>query len=343
LTRPPLVRGILIRSSDTSHVLGLDVHHTLFDGSSLGVLFHELSILYSGGQLPPLARSYKDYSAWRMASLEQPAMREAENFWLAQFNGNVPVISLPTDFPRPSVRNYEGAVFQATFDGELAAQVRALGQREGATLFMVLLAAYSVLLSKVSGQDDVIVGSSVAGRTHPDLEPLIGMFVNTLAFRNRPQETLSFSEFLARVRTNCIQAYKFQSYPLESLIRKLDLAREPSRSFLFDTMIVLQNMDLGTATFANGLTLSAVQFARKSAKYDLTFEFYDDADKGLTLNVEYSVALFRPETIEALTTALRQILAAVSLHPEAKLKDIPVDLDVALKPELNARAEVAVK
>ncbi|HEU4962493.1 MAG TPA: amino acid adenylation domain-containing protein, partial [Bacilli bacterium] len=286
LNQAPLLRVELVKLAADRHLLLFDMHHIISDGVSIGVLIREFVALYQGDDLSLLRVQYKDFSAWQNEWFESEAMQADERYWLDTFAGSVPVLDMPTDFPRPIVQSFEGSSITVELGRELTNRLHALAKETGSTLYMVLLAAYNTLLSKYTGQEDIVVGSPIAGRPHADLQGLIGMFVNTLAMRNRPVSELTFREFLASVKENALQAYEHQGYPFEQLVEQLDIPRDLSRNPLFDTLFVLQNADQGQLD-VEGLRFTPYPFDSGIAKFDLTVtaeEVGDHIDFTLTYN-----------------------------------------------------------
>lgn len=186
LGKPPLLRAGVVELEPNRYILLFDMHHIVSDGVSMAIVMDEFSSLYAGEELLPLRIQYKDYAVWQQSEVHRERIGRQEAYWLQTFEGDLPTGDLPMDYERSTVRNYEGAHLEFDVDASLSARLRELAAERESTLYMVLLAAYTVLLSKYSGQEDVIVGTPVAGRTNADLESVIGMFVNTLALRNRP-------------------------------------------------------------------------------------------------------------------------------------------------------------
>ena len=325
LSRPPLIRASIIRDEDdASHTLLIDIHHTLMDGASYSVLLNDLGAFYANRELPPVTVTYKDYAAWRMTELNSGLMREAGEYWRQLFEATPPPVEMPTDFPRPAVRSFDGDVREARIEPEQMSGLYSLARQENASVFMVLLAGYSALLAKYSGHDDIVVGSSVAGRGHAELEPIVGMFVNTVAFRTRPREDFSFRDFLAAVREHCFQVYKYQDYPFETLLEQLELAPDRSRNPLFDSMLVLQNFNIDPTPLEGDVTISAGEFGRHAAKFDLTIEGYEYED-GLNFTLEYCAALFRPETVDRIANDLISLLGKVAADPDVRLGELSLE------------------
>ncbi len=318
LAQAPLLRARLLKLNDHDFVLLYDMHHIVSDGASLDILQRELALLYSEMPLPGLPIQYKDFSEWQQTE----DITEHRNYWLEQFSGEPPVLDIPTDFARPSMQSFEGDTVHTRLEPKVYNQLVSLAGRHQATLYMVLLAAYNVLLSKYSGQDDIIVGSPIAGRPHADLDNVIGMFVNTLALRNYPGAGRTFSDFLAEVRQRSVDAYQHQNYPFEALVDELSLQRDLSRHPLFDTMFVVQNRDDDSNVQAMGdIELSAVEFGNSASKFDLTLNAMETADS-LVFTLEYCTRLFEKETAERMLSHFVNILNAIANNADQTISDI---------------------
>ena len=248
-------------------------------------------------------------------------MIKKEAYWLEAFDGDIPVLGMPADFPRPSVQSFEGDSIMFGTGHQLMIRLNRLAAETGSTMYMLLLAAYNVLLAKYASQDDIVVGTPVAGRPHPDVEHTIGMFVNTIALRNRPIPALSFRNFLEEVKQNALHAFEHQDYPFELLVEKLDVARDMSRNPLFDTMFSLQMKDLMMLELGDSLTFVPYISDNRIAKFDLSLEA---TEKGLELvfQLEYCTKLFTKSTMERLAGHYIEILKSVTEFPDITLADI---------------------
>ncbi|WP_270168683.1 non-ribosomal peptide synthetase [Paenibacillus sp. SYP-B4298] len=317
LKQPPLLRVGLIQLAEERHILLVDMHHIISDGVSTDVLVEEFARLYGGEELPALRIQYKDYAVWQQSAAQRERLREQEAYWLSKFSGELPVLELPTDYARPAVQQYEGHTLQLRIDAELSEGLKRIAAENGATLYMVLLAAYTVLLHKYTGQEDIVVGTPIAGRTHGDLQPLIGMFVNTLVLRNSPAGEKTFLSYLEEVKETTLGAYEHQDYPFEELVEKLQVARDLSRSPLFDTMFSLQNIE-NKAFALEGLRLTTFPSDYGMSKFDLSFDVMED-DDGLECALEYATALFKQATMERLAKHFVQLVTAIVENPGAKL------------------------
>jgi non-ribosomal peptide synthetase component F len=297
-----------------------DMHHIISDGTSMNVLIRDFAAIYNGETLTDLRIQYKDFSEWQHEIFQGETIKQQESYWLNRFAGEVPVLNLPTDYPRPAAQSFSGEVIHFGLDPDLTGRLNQLAVQNGATLYMVLLAAYTILLAKYSGQEDIVIGSPIAGRPHADLENIIGMFVNTLAMRNHPTGEKTFQEFLAEVKAGALQAYESQDYQFEELVEKLNIRRDLSRNPLFDTMFVLQNQDVGS-TEISGLTITPYTYENKIAKFDLTLQAIEEKNR-IYFALEYCTKLFKPETVQRMAKHIIHFIEAVVSHPTVKLSEI---------------------
>ncbi|WP_051775464.1 non-ribosomal peptide synthetase [Paenibacillus tyrfis] len=322
LRQAPLLRVGLIELKPDRHLLLVDMHHIISDGASMGILVKEFIRLYEGDELPPLRIQYKDYAAWQQGEVQSRRLRKQEAYWLEMFRGNIPVLDLPTDYKRPSIRSFKGSTLEFVLDKQKSEGLRQLATQTGSTLFMVLLAAYTTLLSKYSGQEDMVVGTPIAGRPHADLEPILGMFVNTLAIRNAPAGEKTFRDYVQEVKESALRAYENQDYPFEELVDKLDVARDMSRNALFDTMFVLQNTEQEELDI-EGLEFRPYANKHNVSKFELTFNVTEEADS-LVCSIEYASTLFKQETILRMAEHFTQLVEKMIHDPNAKLSSIEI-------------------
>ncbi|WP_053375085.1 non-ribosomal peptide synthetase [Paenibacillus sp. FJAT-27812] len=320
LNAAPLFRAELIKLKENKHLLLYDMHHIISDGVSAGIVVKEFAALYQGIDLEPLRVQYKDYSVWQQERLGSAQLQRQEQYWLNRFSGELPVLDLPTDFPRPPVQSFQGGVVTQQADRSLLDRLQALAKQTDTTLYMVLLAAYNILLAKYSGKEDILIGSPTAGRQHADTQPMIGMFVGTLVMRNRPEADKSFVAFLQEVKESTLEAFDHQGYPFESLIEKLGLMRDISRNPLFDTMFILQNMDLEASGLA-GLSFTPLDAEARVSKFDLSLQARE-AEEGLLLSAEYSSALYREETVQRMLGHFIEILKGIAEQPSCSIRDV---------------------
>lgn len=310
LSRAPLLRAELVSLSSCKHALLFDMHHIISDGISQEILIDEFTRLYRGEELPSLKLQYKDYSEWQNRLFESGRINKQEEYWLDVLSGEIPVLNLPADFSRPSRQSFEGGTVYIALEKELSGKIRAIAASTQSTLYMVLLAAYNVLLYRYTGQEDIIVGSPVAGRNHADLDHVIGIFINMLAMRNHPAGDKSFKDFLGEVRMNCIRAYENQECQFERLVEKLELKRDLGRNPLFDTVFILQNMEFKTLE-AEGLNFISYEFENQTAKFDLTFTAIEKGE-AISIELNYSKGLFKESTVKRLAENFVNILRHVA-------------------------------
>ncbi|UHA73546.1 non-ribosomal peptide synthetase [Paenibacillus sp. 481] len=322
LNEPPLLRVVLIELTEQRHLMMVDMHHIVSDGVSMGILVDEFVQLYRGEQLFPLRIQYKDYAVWQQSEAQHARSKQQEQYWLEQLHGTLPVLEMPTDYVRPAIQRYDGGLVPLTIDGHITAQLQALAAQTGTTLYMVLLSAYTTLLHKYTGQEDIIVGTPVSGRTHTDLEPLIGMFVNTLAIRSYPAGEKTFWDFLQQTKETTLGAFEHQDYPFEELVERLQPARDLSRNPLFDTMFSLENTEQGDFQI-DELQLTSYPSEHKTAKFDLTFHA-EPFEDGIACGFEYATALYRHDTVERLALHFNQLLAAIVADPHMKLSGLNI-------------------
>jgi bacitracin synthase 3 len=321
LGRVPLLRVGLIKTGELQHILVLDTHHIVSDGVSLMLLIKEIMSVYAGEEVPGFHVQYKDFSEWQ--TIENQWLKKQETYWLSQFSAEVPVLSLPTDFSRPARQDFEGNALTFQVDKEQTAKLKTLCSTSEKTLFMVLMAVFTVFLSKITGQEDIVVGTGVEGRRHEDTRHMIGMFVNTLAARNYPHKEYSFHDFLEKVGQRTLKIFENRDYPLELLVEKLKIKRDPSRNPLFDVVFMLQNIEQ-TEIEIPGIKLSPYKGKiHRTAKFDMTLQVME-VDGGMVGEIEYSTALFRLDTIKRLIKYFKKTMADILENPGEKLSDIEI-------------------
>ncbi|MES9733490.1 amino acid adenylation domain-containing protein, partial [Bacillus sp. AP50] len=319
LQKAPLFRAVLLEISPNRQLIMMDMHHIIADGISANILLRDFCALYQGHSLPNITLNYKDFAVWQQEDEQIEKLKTDEEYWLNMLSGELPVLDLPTDFTRPPVRQFKGETLEFSVDSSILKKLKELSASEGATLYMTLLAAYNVLLSKYTEKEDIIVGSPIAGRPHADLEEVVGVFINVLALRNRPEGSLSFREFLANVRTETLKSYEYSNYPFEELVEKLDLKRDFSRNPIFDTTFSLQNFDLDIA-IGEELQFKPYEIEWKSSKFDLSWICQEG--ESLYITLEYSTSLFTQDTIERMRNHFLHLLYQIVEDPEQKLSDM---------------------
>jgi hypothetical protein len=322
LSVSPLLRAKLLRISAAEHVLVLTLHHIIADAWSLQVLTRELVLLYdsfSKGEpltLPSLTIQYADYAVWQREQLQGTMLEQQLEYWKRQLTG-APSLNLAKDRPRPTTPGFRGADESLALPADLFNQLQELNRFEGVTMFMIVLAAFYVLLYKHTGQDDIVITSLVAGRNHLETESLIGCFINTLALRARLNGNPSFRELLDRVRLTALGAYAHQDIPFERVIAELSPTRSPSNPPFVQVMIGLQNSQRSTAEL-NGLELSPIHVADPVARCDLYLSLVE-APQTLSASIAYDVELFSAGTIARMLRQLEAILRHITTDPDVSL------------------------
>jgi amino acid adenylation domain-containing protein len=328
LSRGPLVRAVLLRMDPQQHVLSLTLHHIVSDGWSSEILMRELTALYgafSRGEsspLPELPIQYADFAHWQRRRLTGSALDSLLSYWRHQLQGAPSLLELPSDRPRPAVQSYRGAQQSLALSPELSARLAELSRREGVTLFMLLLAGFQVLLSRLSGQAEVVVGTPVAGRTSVETEGLVGLFVNTLVLRGDVRGEPSFEEMLRRVRETCVGAYAHQEVPFEKLVEELQPERNLSHSPLFQVLFALQHAAKESEAVQT-LALTPLKAATRTSKFDLQL-MVEESETGLICGVEYSTDLFDASTIQRLLGNYEQLLTGVVADPSRPVSELPL-------------------
>ncbi|MGZ4112976.1 MAG: condensation domain-containing protein, partial [Tumebacillaceae bacterium] len=330
LTTGPLVRFTLYRLGEQEHVLLFNMHHIVFDGWSLGILYAELQALYEaflqGNQSPlaPQPIQYADFSQWQRSYLRGAVMEKQLAYWRQQLGGTLPVLQLPTDPSLPANGASHGALQRFELPRALAESLVKLAEQEGATMYMVALAVFKALMYRYTGQTDLLVGSPIAGRNHGGIENVIGVFVNTLVLRTDLSGKPTFRELVQRVRETALDAYTHQDLPFERLVEELQPGRGAGHMPLFQVMFV----HLADSALAlPGLETSTYEYDHTIAKFDLTLTLIEN-DQGMVGNVEYRTDLFQEATITRMITHYRTLLEAVVADPTQAISDLPITTDV---------------
>ncbi|MGA4094555.1 amino acid adenylation domain-containing protein, partial [Ralstonia nicotianae] len=346
LEQGPLIRGRLVKLGEQEHVLLITMHHIVSDGWSQGVLARELGSLYeayragNADPLPALPIQYADYAVWQRRWLEGGELQRQGTYWEQALAGAPTLLSLPTDRARPAQQDYAGGSVEVVFDATLSVGLKRLSQRHGTTLFMTVLAGWSVLLSRLSGQDEVVVGSPVANRTRSEVEGLIGFFVNTLALRVEVGG-VTVSELLGRVKSRVLEAQAHQDLPFEQVVERVRPVRSLSHSPVFQAALSWLNTEaVGLSLELEGLTIEGVDSGQAAAKFDLTLELRETSE-GLAGSLDYATALFDRETIERYLGYLQRVLAAMVENDSQEVSRIALldeDERVRLLESLNETA-----
>jgi amino acid adenylation domain-containing protein len=331
LSHAPLIRAALVAINRGEHILMVDIHHIIYDGTSMNVLFHEFPALYLGEELPVLPTRFKDYAEWQDHEKKGAAIKNQQAFWLKEFQGEIPLLNLPYDYPRPTLQSSEGSEMVFHLSPGHTRALKSLALKEDATLFMVTTAVYYVFLAKLSGQQDIVIGTPTAGRKHPDLQPLIGMFLNTLALRNQPAGNKTFKEFLKEVKNRTLKAFENQDYPFEDLVEQAVVKRDLSRNPLFDAMFIFHN-EVETSTRMS--TKEAEDFKLKRYRYQKTTSMVDlnlvgnEHTHQLDFKFEYCTKLFNADSIHGFIACFKRIVRAILQQPGIKISRLDIVSEV---------------
>ncbi|WP_161975672.1 non-ribosomal peptide synthetase [Tengunoibacter tsumagoiensis] len=328
LTQGPLIRILLLKLEEERHLLVINIHHSISDGWSMGVLFRELIALYSAyreekpSPLHHLPIQYVDFALWQREWLQGAVLQEQSIYWKEQLQGIPTIIDLPTDYPRPSVQTFRGSLETFSFPAHLHTALLDLSKREGVTLFVTLLSAFQVLLLRYTRQEEFLIGTPIANRTHSEIEELIGFFVNTLALKSDLRGRPTFHDVLKRMQAVCVGAYAHQDFPFEQLVEELQPVRDLSRQPLVQVVFALQNAPLPVLHLPN-LTLNAFELDSHGAKFDLSLSLneFEGTLRGI---VEYSTDLFTQRFIKDMIRHYQHILEAICRDTEQVVWNLPL-------------------
>ncbi len=329
LARAPLLRAGLIKIEKEKYLLIMDMHHLVTDGTSVNILARDFWTLYRGRRLSPSAIRYRDFVQWQNTLIKTGEMKAHKDYWIEQLSGDLPLLDMPTDFPRPSQKSFAGDSFSFNLGTGLSEGIRRLAGETGTTLYMVLLTAYTILLHKITGQTDIIIGSPVSGRIHPLLENTVGLVMNSVMMRNFPSGEKSTATLLQEVRQTTLQAFEHQVYPYEELIKKVAYKKSPGRNPIADVALTVLNMfeketlqafdrekdDPGPAPHE--------AYLHKTSKVDFTISAVDtDAEGEIPCVLEYCTALFKRESMERFAARFRRVLKEMVDNPNMRLWEI---------------------
>jgi amino acid adenylation domain-containing protein len=336
LAEPPLLRVGLIKVAPARFIMMVEMHHIISDGTSEEILEREFGMLAAGNQFPPLKLQYKDFSEWQNRLFRSGEIEKQKEYWLHRFQGNIPTLDMPLDYPRPPVYTARGRSISFEMDRELTWKVNDMVLETGATLYMVLLSAYNILLAKYTGQEDIIVGSPIAGRRSADVQNIIGIFVNMLAMRNQPGAEKTFRGFLAEVKANALEAYENQDYPFEDLVWSLKLTEGSGRNPLFDVVFVVENKNTVDIPVVNSSTAHPDPGADRSdnmtmAIYEIDLEkvhhemiFTVIAEDPFLIRLDYTTELYKEDTAWKTLRHYVEILGQIVKNRNIRLKDIKI-------------------
>ena len=330
LKNGPLLRATLFHLADDDHVLSLAFHHSIVDGTSLGIVMREVAALYEAfdkrlaSPLKPLPIQYGDYATWQHETLQGERLEKLLEYWRSALQGTPPVLDLPTDYPRPPAQTFNGGHESFVVPSRVEQGLGALSKKEGATLFMTLLASFSLLLSRYSGQEDIVIASPISGRTRSELEPLIGFFVNTLPLRTDLTGNPSFRTLLGRTREAALHAYAHQDLPFEKLVEELNPERNLSHNPIVQVMFTFDSAAPRQQAHMAGVAISPFRGAEgTTTKFDLSLNAFQNKD-GLTIGFTYNVDLFAPETVKRMLSHFSALLEGIVANPDCPVNELPL-------------------
>ncbi|SFA60739.1 amino acid adenylation domain-containing protein, partial [Pedobacter suwonensis] len=322
LKRGPLLRVGLLHVTDGTSLLMVDMHHIITDGVSHGILIRDFMSLYDAQQLPVLRLQYKDYAEWQQSGAEQTRMREQKSFWLTEYRDIPEALELPLDRQRSEQSSNKSGNYSFELNEETTAALRRLAEEQGTTLYIVLLSVYTILLSKLSNQEDIVVGTPVAGRRHADLEDMIGVFINMLAIRNFPEGRLGFQDFLRKVSSRTLSCFDHQDFQYEELVDELKLPRGTGRNPLFEATFSYENFNTEALSIP-GLQFSPYAQGSGISKFDLSL-FASEYAGRLQLGFSYAADLFSEVKIKCFGSYLERIVNAIILRPDILIEEIDI-------------------
>ncbi len=329
LENGPLIRANLIRLSDRCHWLFVNLHHIISDGWSTGILFAEISMLYQAfsqrqiSPLPELPVQFADYVLWQRQSATEQILQAQLAYWQKKLSGNLPILELPADFSRPKQQTTHGATYRRIIPAELSTQLKMVASKQAVTLFHFLQAAFSVLLNRYTGLEDILVGTANANRSQQAIENLIGFFVNTLPLRFNLAGNPAFTDLLKQVREVSLETFANQAVPFENIVEAVHPDRDSSHTPIFQVMFILQNTPMRAVTFSD-LKASPIFFDNGTAKYDLTLMVWEDPEEGLTCIFEYNSDLFTEETIKRFAGHYLALLQSACTDPTQPINRLQI-------------------
>jgi len=326
LEQGPLIRGRLVQLAEDDHALLVTMHHIVSDGWSMGIMINELSALYEAyrsgeaDKLPELPIQYADFAVWQKSWMQGEALENQLAYWRRQLGGELPVLELPTDRPRPAMQTRRAAERSHMLSGALSDSLKALSLQQNCTLFMTLLAAFKTLLYYLTRQTDICVGADIANRNRAEIEKLIGFFVNQLVLRTELSPDSTFEELLRKVREITLGAYAHQDLPFEKLVEALNPKRGANRTPLFQVKMMLQSAPIEDLSLP-GLTLSPIEATSSTAKFDLLLNL-NEMDRGLSVSLQYNTDLFEEPTPIRILNRFHTLLDRIVSRPGARLREL---------------------
>ncbi|NJD03458.1 MAG: HAD-IIIC family phosphatase, partial [Ruminiclostridium sp.] len=341
LKKAPLFRIGLVGLAKDRHILLLDMHHIISDGTSAGIFIKEFAGLYEDRDLPELRIQYKDFAVWEREQLKTGAVKKQEEYWLNAFSEGIPALSMPLDYKRQHMQSFEGSNIKFAIPIEVVEKLNRLSRKCNVTLNTLIFSIYNVLLSKYSGQEDIIVGSITAGRHHPDMDNLIGVFINFLPVKNKVKAGDTFAEFLVSANSSMLSAYENQDYPFDKIIENVSVRIDPSRNPIFDTMLIFHNeIDMSVFPEIDGLKYSRYELDSNTSVLDFKIDVDIGSSGELNCALESNVNLFRKKSMEEFIRHFNMLMVCIVNNPEQKLSEVELftegeKLQIAEKRTIN--------
>lgn len=330
LFQVPFFRVCLIKIFQKKYILMIVMHHVISDFVTQDLLSDEFNTIYAGGKKADLRLQYKDYSEWQNHLIKIGKIKEQENYWLNVLEGELPILNTPTDYIRPEIQSFQGDFVNFKIDKNDRLALKSIALREGVTDQIIMLAVFNIFLSKTCGQNDIILGTPVIGRSHIDLENIVGIFINTIVLRNFPSESKSFLEFLKEVKENSLKAYENQDYQFEDIVSNLLVKRNPGRNPFFDVMfevrnVIRNNVDLNGAN-SNGFDNHLNKLIDSSVKIDM-YWCGADMDECLYFTISYDTKLFKKKSIEKFVKWFKEVIKQIINDNNVKIENIKISHD----------------
>ncbi|WP_256701518.1 non-ribosomal peptide synthetase, partial [Paenibacillus sp. P3E] len=327
LSKSPLFRAFYIQVADGNSVLLFDMHHIIFDGTSLSLIFEELSNLLNDKNLPNIETQFKDYVYWQNQFMQTDLYKKQEEYWLDVFADEISRVSLPLDYPRPLVATFSGDVVNVNLGKTMTEQINKMVSDTNTTLYVLFLSVLNIVLAKYSEQEDIIIGSPIVNRSHPSTQNIVGMLTNTIAIRNKPQKDKTFNDFLNEVKENTLKAIENQDYQYSDLIEKLDIVKKYGINSVFDVWFVLQNMNFSLEI--PGATSAYMNLEQRTSKFDLLVEAIENNGE-ISIGFNFNTNLFKRESIETFSGHFYKLLELISMSPGKKIGNYEILNDLEL-------------
>ncbi|WP_170923050.1 iturin family lipopeptide synthetase B [Enterococcus sp. 7F3_DIV0205] len=327
LNKGPLIRGHVFSTSLNEHYFVIDIHHAIFDGESIPMFVSELAAAYNGEELKEAAIQYKDYSSWN----KQLDLQKQEKFWLDQLDGAELNTEFPTDFIRGSEASFAGESFSIDLPKQLNEKIQAFGKKNGVTSYIFYAAIFNLLLSRYTRKEEIITGTAISGRTHPDVEKMLGMFVNTVALKQDVEPDVSFLNYIKQVQTNFFEVFNNQDYPFEQLVEKLAIKPDQTRNPIFDVMFSYENLEDESYSLGDA-QMSYYELPNNTAKFDLTLTIKEHPET-VSINWDYNIQLFKEETMRKTSEHFVRLIKSALEQPDSKLIELSM-IDKAEKEKL---------